>query len=537
MSIRVANIRLELGEPEEGLPEKIAGRLGLAGRRRSLELADPPQEPRRPQPRRHPLHLLRPRSSSPSGSSRGSTSGATSGHRAVHPGAVRVAGAGHDARCEHRPVIVGAGPAGLFAGYLLARVGLPAADPGAGPGRQGPGRRRPPVRRERAARPREQLPLRRGRCGHVQRRQAHLAAARAPTSAASWRSSPTATASRRSSTSTGRTSARTGCRWSSGPCGASSRRWAARSGFPAGSRTSTSPTAGSAGLRRRRATSPPTWRSWRSATAPATPTGCCSAAACRSRPSRSSSASGSSSRRRRSTGPDTGTTPATPPSGAADYSASVRAGRRDLFTFCMCAGGYVMPSVSDPGYFCTNGMSESRHDSPFANSGLVVTIEPDETGSDHPLAGVHYQQRYRAAGVPRRRARRTRRRSSGPAISSPAGPAGARSRPAIGAAAGPLDLGLFLPDPVVEALEHGLPTMDRRFGGQFLRDATLTGPESRGSSPVRILRDPADPREPGRRRALSLRRGGRLRRRDHQRRRRRPADGPRDRGRPMRTSG
>ncbi len=83
-----------------------------------------------------------------------------------------------------------------------------------------------------------------------------------------------------------------------------------------------------------------------------------------------------------------------PALGAADYTASVRAGRRDLFTFCMCAGGYVMPSVSDPGYFCTNGMSESRHDSPFANSGLVVTIEPDEFGSDHPLAGVHYQQRY-----------------------------------------------------------------------------------------------------------------------------------------------
>ena len=60
----------------------------------------------------------------------------------------------------------------------------------------------------------------------------------------------------------------------------------------------------------------------------------------------------------------------------------------------MCAGGYVMPSVSEPGYFCTNGMSESRHDSPFANSGLVVTIEPHETGSAHPLAGIHYQQRF-----------------------------------------------------------------------------------------------------------------------------------------------
>src|SRR5206468_1638755 len=82
-----------------------------------------------------------------------------------------------------------------------------------------------------------------------------------------------------------------------------------------------------------------------------------------------------------------------PALGAADYHLVVHAGSRDLFTFCMCAGGYVMPSVSEPGYFCTNGMSESRHDSPFANSGLVVTVDPDDTGSRHPLAGVHYQQR------------------------------------------------------------------------------------------------------------------------------------------------
>ena len=89
-----------------------------------------------------------------------------------------------------------------------------------------------------------------------------------------------------------------------------------------------------------------------------------------------------------------GTAAGHPALGAAEYSASVRTPGRDLFTFCMCAGGYVMPSVSEPGYFCTNGMSESRHDSPFANSGLVVTIEPRETGSSHPLAGVHYQQRF-----------------------------------------------------------------------------------------------------------------------------------------------
>ena len=81
-----------------------------------------------------------------------------------------------------------------------------------------------------------------------------------------------------------------------------------------------------------------------------------------------------------------------------------------------------MPSVSEPGYFCTNGMSESRHDSPFANSGLVVTIEPGDTGSRHPLAGVHFQQRAERLAYLAGRPHATPRRSSGRATSWPAGP-------------------------------------------------------------------------------------------------------------------
>jgi uncharacterized FAD-dependent dehydrogenase len=178
-----------------------------------------------------------------------------------------------------------------------------------------------------------------------------------------------------------------------------------------------------------------------------------------------------------------------PALGAADYNLTVRAGAHDLFTFCMCAGGYVMPSVSEPGYFCTNGMSESRHDSPFANSGLVVTIDPTASGGRHPLAGVHLQQRaermsYLAGGrrysAPIQRARDflSGRASRGKLPSSyPRGTT-------------PMDLGSILPAEVCEALDRGLPVMDRRFHGLFLRDATLTGPEARGSSPVRIPRDP-----------------------------------------------
>ena len=194
----------------------------------------------------------------------------------------------------------------------------------------------------------------------------------------------------------------------------------------------------------------------------------------------------------------------------------------------MCAGGYVMPSVSDPGYFCTNGMSESRHDSPFANSGLVVTIEPGETGSSHPLAGVHYQQRverlaYLAAGrsyeAPLQWARDFLAGPDEPGQDpDELSPRRAGDRP------GSLPARARRGSPRERTAE-----MDRRFGGRFLRDATLTGPESRGSSPVRIIREPESRAEPGRRRPLPLRRRGRLRRRNHQRGRRRPADGAGDR--------
>jgi uncharacterized FAD-dependent dehydrogenase len=177
-----------------------------------------------------------------------------------------------------------------------------------------------------------------------------------------------------------------------------------------------------------------------------------------------------------------------PALGAAEYNLNVRAGARDLFTFCMCPGGIIMPSVSEPGYFGTNGMSHSRRDTPFANSGLVVTVGPDDMGSTHPLAGVHFQQKaerlaYLAGG----------RTYHAPVQRAGDFLAGRSSRGKIHTSyeRGNIssDLGLILPPMVMEALERGMKVMDRKMRGAFLRDAVLTGPESRGSSPVRIPRD------------------------------------------------
>jgi uncharacterized FAD-dependent dehydrogenase len=185
-----------------------------------------------------------------------------------------------------------------------------------------------------------------------------------------------------------------------------------------------------------------------------------------------------------------------PSLGAADYGISVRAGNRDLFTFCMCAGGYVMPSVSEPGYFCTNGMSESRHDSPFANSGLVVTVDPAETGSRHPLAGVHFQQRYeRMAYLAGGRAYAAPIQWAADFLAARASRGHLPSSYTRGVTVAS-DLNRLMPEKVTEALLRGLPAMDRRFQGLFLKHATLTGPEARGSSPVRVVRDAATRQSP-----------------------------------------
>lgn len=175
--------------------------------------------------------------------------------------------------------------------------------------------------------------------------------------------------------------------------------------------------------------------------------------------------------------------------GAADYTLVAR-GPHDLFSFCMCAGGHVIPSVSEAGFFCTNGMSLSKRDSPFANSGLVVTIPAESFGEGDVLAGVRLQQAYERRAYELGRGAylcpiqgahdflKRRRTAALPPSSYPRGLVLA-------------DIAELVPPLVLETLDQGLPILDRRWRGRFLADATLVGPESRGSCPVRIVRDAA----------------------------------------------
>jgi uncharacterized FAD-dependent dehydrogenase len=141
-------------------------------------------------------------------------------------------------------------------------------------------------------------------------------------------------------------------------------------------------------------------------------------------------------------------------------------------------------------------MSLSKRSSPFANSGLVVTIATEHFGGTDVLAGVRLQQQYERLAFELGRGEYrcpiqwasdflTGQSSKGlPPSSYPRGLVLA-------------DMAQFVPPLIHDALRHGLPIMDRRWHGRFLAQATLVGPEARGSSPVRILRDEHTRETPG----------------------------------------
>jgi uncharacterized FAD-dependent dehydrogenase len=141
-------------------------------------------------------------------------------------------------------------------------------------------------------------------------------------------------------------------------------------------------------------------------------------------------------------------------------------------------------------------MSLSKHDSPFANSGLVVTVAPEEFGGADVLAGMRLQREYerRAFEAGRRDYRCPIERADDFLAGRPTAdvPANSYPRGAVTAAVAEL-----VPPLVVEALKHGLPIMDQRWQGRFIPGATLVGPEARGSAPLRVVRDAATREAPG----------------------------------------
>jgi len=180
---------------------------------------------------------------------------------------------------------------------------------------------------------------------------------------------------------------------------------------------------------------------------------------------------------------------------AAYYRLAATVHDRGVFSFCMCPGGWIVPATTEPDAQVVNGMSLSKRDSPFANSGIVVGIEPADwqaQGFGGPLGGVRFQRQIEraafAAGGGDLRAPATmltdfvaRRSSSSTPESS--------YRPGLTAAG--LDEVLDCAGVrIAEPLRAGLDSFARRMPGFLSNEAVLVGVESRTSSPVRIPRTP-----------------------------------------------
>jgi len=158
---------------------------------------------------------------------------------------------------------------------------------------------------------------------------------------------------------------------------------------------------------------------------------------------------------------------------------------RGVYSFCMCPGGEVILSSSEPEGVVVNGMSFYRRNSRYSNSALVVSVEPDDFPHAGPLAGVEFQRglernAFRAGGggfhAPVQNLLEFLRLGSGPVRGS--------CRPGVGEA----DLDSVLPQALADVLRLGLKDFDRKMPGFVTREAVLIGVESRTSAPLRILR-------------------------------------------------
>ncbi len=176
--------------------------------------------------------------------------------------------------------------------------------------------------------------------------------------------------------------------------------------------------------------------------------------------------------------------------GAADYKLVHHAKNgRDVYSFCMCPGGTVVAATSEVGRVVTNGMSQYSRAERNANAGIVVGITPADY-PDGPLAGIAFQRKWETAAFV----------AGGGTYAAPAQRVGdfiaGRPSTALGSVipsykpgVTPTDLSACLPDYAIAAIREALPAFGRQIRGFDMGDAVLTGVETRTSSPIRIKRD------------------------------------------------
>lgn len=177
--------------------------------------------------------------------------------------------------------------------------------------------------------------------------------------------------------------------------------------------------------------------------------------------------------------------------GAADYKLIEHTSNgRTAYTFCMCPGGTVIASASQEGEVVTNGMSEHARDKQNANSAFLVNVKPSDFGSDHPLAGIEFQRKYEKLAY----------EIGGRNYNAPVQLVGDFLQDKISTELGTVEpsykpgytfanLKDCLPEFVCETMKEALPKLDKKLNGFSMYDAVLTGVETRSSAPIRIVRD------------------------------------------------
>jgi len=181
-----------------------------------------------------------------------------------------------------------------------------------------------------------------------------------------------------------------------------------------------------------------------------------------------------------------GLNPVLPP---ADYKLVQHLDEKTVYTFCMCPGGHVVAAASEPGRVVTNGMSYADRDGENANAALLVTVNPTDFLYAGTLGGMQWQREieqkaYEVSGSYRAPAQKVGDFLSGKPSVGP-GEVLPTYRPGVHWC----DLHDVLPPQITTALKEALPQLEGKLKGFASADAVLTAPETRSSSPVRIARD------------------------------------------------
>ena len=185
--------------------------------------------------------------------------------------------------------------------------------------------------------------------------------------------------------------------------------------------------------------------------------------------------------------------------GNASYSLVTQVDGRGVYSFCMCPGGHIVPAGSSKGTCVVNGMSASHRNSPYANSGMVVQINPEDIEGNDPLKGLLYQEAlerlaYEQASQIKNEKLKIKNDSVAPAQRMKDFVEGKESKdlPACSYLPGivPSRLDEWLPASIGKRLQQGFRDFDKKYPGFLTNEAVIVGVESRSSSAVRIVRDP-----------------------------------------------